>query len=707
MSYVINRYSGTQLTTVDDATLDTSTSITLVGRNYTGYGEVQNENFLFLLENFSNRIAPSRPISGQLWFDTANNRLNVYNGDAWRSAASADVSDLPPAPNPGALWLDTTTEQLYVFNSGWKLIGPESIPGFGTTKFKSVKLKDSLNIERPVILLTIDEVVYGVITDSAFVISSTTPVAGFSTLIRGINLLTGFRIKGDINGNSDTASSLQTARNINGVPFDGTVNITVKSSTTESLVAGDYLIGSDFDGGAETTWEVNASSSNIIGTVVARDSAGDFSAGSITADNFVGNLTGNVSANIGTSTFNIIEAQEVRGPRLVGNATSASRLEVARLINGIEFNGTQDVTVPAEASTLTGFRLANNVLESSLTSVGTLNSLTVADAGINISSSALKIYKNSTQNLPLIETENSNGINFRVKDTSVASQKTTVFFVGGDQALSLGAAGTALIAPESNAGVDLGYNDKRFNRYFGNVVNAPSIYTQSIISTAGNNAVAVTGDLTVSGNLTINGTVTTVNSIDVSIDDLTFTIAADTTNQVLADGAGVIINGANARFLYSASGDKMTLNKPLDMGANNVYTTGLFSGTATKAQYADLAENYQADNAYEPGTVLEFGGKFEVTLAEDETRRVAGVVSTRPAHLMNGALVGENVVALALQGRVPCKVRGKIRKGDMLVSGGNGYARPTMDPRIGTIIGKALEDFDGIEGIIEVVVGRL
>jgi uncharacterized radical SAM superfamily Fe-S cluster-containing enzyme len=74
---------------------------------------------------------------------------------------------------------------------------------------------------------------------------------------------------------------------------------------------------------------------------------------------------------------------------------------------------------------------------------------------------------------------------------------------------------------------------------------------------------------------------------------------------------------------------------------------------------------------------------------------------------MNSGLTGDNVVAIALQGRVPVKVRGKIRKGDMLVSAGGGYARPTNDPKIGTIIGKALENFDGVEGVIEVVVGRL
>jgi hypothetical protein len=120
-----------------------------------------------------------------------------------------------------------------------------------------------------------------------------------------------------------------------------------------------------------------------------------------------------------------------------------------------------------------------------------------------------------------------------------------------------------------------------------------------------------------------------------------------------------------------------------------------------------LAENYQADAAYEAGTVLEFGGEQEVTIATDGTRRVAGVVSTNPAHLMNGALTGPNVVPLALQGRVPCNVVGPVKKGDMMISAGFGYAKSSANPRVGTIIGKALTDFNGAKGQIEVVVGRV
>jgi hypothetical protein len=120
-----------------------------------------------------------------------------------------------------------------------------------------------------------------------------------------------------------------------------------------------------------------------------------------------------------------------------------------------------------------------------------------------------------------------------------------------------------------------------------------------------------------------------------------------------------------------------------------------------------LAEYYAGSEQIEPGTVVEFGGEHEVTIATDATRRVAGVVSTNPAYRMNSGLDGPNVVALALAGRVPCKVRGVIHKGDMLISGGGGFARPSNEPILGSVIGKALQDHNGGEGVIEIVVGRL
>jgi hypothetical protein len=133
----------------------------------------------------------------------------------------------------------------------------------------------------------------------------------------------------------------------------------------------------------------------------------------------------------------------------------------------------------------------------------------------------------------------------------------------------------------------------------------------------------------------------------------------------------------------------------------------VLNATAVASRWADLAEKYLADSEYDPGTVLEFGGKFEVTLASEETRKVAGVVSTAPGFIMNRELIESNATLIALQGRVPCKVRGQVVKGDLMVSAGAGYAKSSNDPKIGTVIGKALENFNGDTGIIEVAVGRL
>ena len=128
---------------------------------------------------------------------------------------------------------------------------------------------------------------------------------------------------------------------------------------------------------------------------------------------------------------------------------------------------------------------------------------------------------------------------------------------------------------------------------------------------------------------------------------------------------------------------------------------------ATTAQYADLAEKYSADADYEPGTVLHFGGDAEVTVCDtDMCSRVAGVVTTAPAHLMNSALEGVTA-AIALQGRVPCKVVGPVSKGDMMVSAGGGRAKACATPTMGTVIGKAVQDHPGGPGTIEIVVGRL
>ena len=166
----------------------------------------------------------------------------------------------------------------------------------------------------------------------------------------------------------------------------------------------------------------------------------------------------------------------------------------------------------------------------------------------------------------------------------------------------------------------------------------------------------------------------------------------------------------NVLFVTAATGNlapKSGTNLTFDSANGNLATT-TFTGIATSAKYADLAEMYAADSEIDPGTVVMFGGQGKVVACNVAAcTKVAGIVSTDPAHLMNSEQEG---VALALAGRVPCKVIGPVEAGDMMISAGNGMAKAfdadVGSPALGTVIGKAIEDHVGDEtttGVIEVL----
>lgn len=461
MSYIINRFNGTQLVVLDDGTIDTSTSIGLVGRNYVGYGETQNENFVFLLENFANVAAPSRPLIGQIWFNTTNDTAYAYDGAQWNPIGSATVSVTEPLnTNAGALWLKTPINQLYVYTgTEWRLIGPETVEGFLSTKARSATINDINSTARPVIFLETNGVPLAICTSAAFVINSNNSIAGFENSLQvGINLSSSAKINGSVTGNAATATQLQTARLINGVPFTGDVNITVKSSTTKYLKKGTYILGSDFDGSSEITWSVDATPSNSIGTVVARNSQGGFSAGTITAD-LVGDVTGNVTANSGISVFNTVQATQFVGAQLSGNASTATRLATARTINGVNFDGTNNIIVTAAATTLTGTTLNSGITLSSLNQVGTLNSLNVADIGVTVgSSSQLRLFVDSST--PTIRSATGR-LNF-----DMGTSGPDVNFV--DSATSLGLGGPNAPAIIGDNTTNLGITGYKFNSVYAN-----------------------------------------------------------------------------------------------------------------------------------------------------------------------------------------------------------------------------------------------
>lgn len=225
----------------------------------------------------------------------------------------------------------------------------------------------------------------------------------------------------------------------------------------------------------------------------------------------------------------------------------------------------------------------------------------------------------------------------------------------------------------------------------------------------------VTGNLTVSGN--IIGRLANGNSnVNIPSANGNVTISAiGNANIVVVTGTGVNVAGTlnatgNANVgNIGVVGSTVTTNITTGAASTQGNITGnwvLTVGSQLQSTYADLAEYYESDMIYSYGTVLEFGGEKEVTLAQDGTSKVAGVVSKNPAYVMNATCQGISL-PIALQGRVPVKVRGNISKGDLMISGGNGYARPSKSPIIGSVIGKALENFSGTDGIIEIAVGRL
>ena len=184
------------------------------------------------------------------------------------------------------------------------------------------------------------------------------------------------------------------------------------------------------------------------------------------------------------------------------------------------------------------------------------------------------------------------------------------------------------------------------------------------------------------------------------------TIANTTTSTSSTTGALVVNGGVGVAGSIYATNILPSANVSYDLGSASAWWRTLY-GVSTQAKYADLAENYQADANYPYGTVLMFGGSQEVTIASADTTAVAGVVSQNPAHLMNGALNGTNVVPLALTGRVPCNIIGPVKKGDLMVSAGFGFAKANNSASVGQVIGKALADFNApAKGQIEVVVGR-
>lgn len=191
MAYTINLTDGQVFAVVADGTINTSSSMVLVGKNYAGYGEFLDENFMRLLENAANTTAPGAPITGQLWFNKTTNVLNVYDGVRFKRVGGATASaSAPLGPSAGDLWYDSTNVQLKVYSGAdWILVGPAFTPGTGTTGAIVDTIVDTNTTAHVVIKLFVNNDVVGIVSkDTAFTPQVSIP--GFTTVRPGITLAT-------------------------------------------------------------------------------------------------------------------------------------------------------------------------------------------------------------------------------------------------------------------------------------------------------------------------------------------------------------------------------------------------------------------------------------------------------------------------------------------------------------------------------------
>lgn len=489
MAYTINRYNNSQLTVVEDGTIDQTTDLKLVGKNYAGYGEIQNENFVFLLENFAGGSAPPKALGGQVWFDSGNSKLKFYDGSKWRTTGGAEVSnDTPAGLAEGDFWWDTSNEQLYAYNgTSFVLVGPQGV-GETVTQFQSVNIRDNTGTSRPIIKSVINDEVIHIISAQQFTIGTedASDYPGFDVIRQGLTLK-------------------NTQNSTNGV----------------------------------------------------------------------------------TSTQH----------RFWGTASNSLKLE-GKSASEFALSGAPNFTVLAE----------------------------FADVGIAIGDSNDLRLKIVDDDKGLIANEQGQQIYFQVQNPSAA------------QKMPMRLTSSAILPGYSNVSAFTG--------------------TESVqIGSSSNKFGTVWAT-------TFNGSATEALTLDV---------------------------GGTAR---SASTSATSNTIAARDSAGHIYAS-VFQGTATSAQYADLAEKYTADKDYEPGTVLVFGGEAEVTECKIFCDpKLAGVVSTAPAHLMNDSIDG---VAIALKGRVPCKVDGPVSKGDLLVTGpvpgtATALQKDSASPNPWCVIGKSLED---------------
>ena len=509
-------------------------------------------------------------------------------------------------------------------------------------------------------------------------------------------------------------------------------NVVISSAGTANVLTvtgtGVNIAGTLNSTGLETVG--NLSVTGVIVSVGTIQSLADVTAVTVTA-------SGNLSANNAVITNGITaglftgNGAGLTGVVATGNVGAATQLT----------NGTTTMNIPVSSGNIIGnvagvtniFTLSTgglaisgivsasgNVTGGNIRTAGLVSSTGNVTGGNLLTGGLISATGNITGNYILGNGAGLTGLITSVANINNGTSNVTVVSSGGNIAVSVsGNANVAVFSSDgqfvqgliSASGNITGGNIRGGNLLTGGLISATGNITGGNISldnTSGNviahdglfgGVVSATGNVR-GGNINTVGLVTATGNVFAGnlVTGGLITATGNITSGNLSVGTGTVTAGNIVNSNANAVGN---------IGSSSTYFNRLFA-QATTALYADLAEVYSADAEYAPGTVVSFGGDREVTKSTLEgDPRVAGVISENPSYLMNSGLEAEYRAAVALTGRVPTLVIGPVRKGDMMVSAGNGWARASATPAMGTVIGKALVNFDGDSGIIEIVVGRL
>jgi len=327
MAYTINKTDGTVLATVADGTLDTSTSLSIIGKNYAGYGEILNENTVKLLENFANTSAPTNPLTGQMYYNTTSAQVEVYNGTAFKAVSGAIIS--ATAPNTGSqgdLWYDSVNGQVYVYSgTAWVLVGPQATAGSGTSGAIVKSITDTTGTDRVVTQLVVSDSIVAMASSVEF--TPQIAISGYATIKKGLTLgtqITSNKFQGTAS-DSDALGGIVAANFLRSDASDTTTGTLTIASDSPLIVGAD----ADFtvtQSGANTTLKNVTTDGNIVFNV--NDGGVDTAVLTLTgsdASATVTNLTisGNLTVSGTTTTLNTTN-MIVEDPIMVLNKNAAS-----------------------------------------------------------------------------------------------------------------------------------------------------------------------------------------------------------------------------------------------------------------------------------------------------------------------------------------------------------------------------------------------